>query len=200
MFHNEKEDVRVRYTREWTFEALEQCLKQYTLKELTISKVIEKSGISRATFYRHFDSIEDVVKQRIDVFFKRFYDEMIVYYETEHPNDERALIAAFFERINDKHELIDVVIKMKLDYMMVNGIYTIIMYMKRQFYPTLSKSKISEQYTMEMVASSAWTLLSRWHRRGKVESGKTLADIFEQAFKQVASALFENRRITDVSV
>lgn len=198
MFHNEKEDIRVRYTRQWVFEALNQLLKEYTIKELTISKVIQKSGVSRATFYRHFSSIEDVVKQQVDEFFKSFHNEMMVEYTSNPPKDERVLIQRFFEKINRNHMLIDVVISLKLDYLMVNEIYNIISFLRNAYYPDVTNNPVAEQYALEMVASSAWTLLSRWHKRGKVESGRMLARIFEQTFKMVSTALFENRQIQDV--
>ncbi|MEC9484595.1 MAG: TetR/AcrR family transcriptional regulator [Candidatus Izemoplasma sp.] len=196
MFQNEKEDVRVRYTREWTFEALHQLLKSKKVSSITISQLIDKAGISRATFYRHFHSMTDVVEAKILSFFSQLYDDLVSLYSSDMPEDEQYLIRYFFEKINQEKEMVDVVLKTKCDYMMVNGILKLITYFKDQFYPIMINNTTAETYTLEIVASSAWTLLSRWHKRGKQEAPNELATIYSQTFRQVSMALFENRHIS----
>ena len=195
MFQNEKEDVRIRYTREWTFEALHQLLNTSEMSDITISQLIDKAGISRATFYRHFHPMTDVVEAKINTFFTQLYDELASLYSNDMPEDEQVLIRRFFEKINTEKDMVDVVLKMKCDYMMVNGILKLITYFKDQFYPIVIQNKTAETYTIEIVASSAWTLLSRWHKRGKVETPSELATIYSQTFRRVSMALFENRQI-----
>ena len=55
-------------------------------------------------------------------------------------------------------------------------------------------NKKAESYTMEIVASSAWTLLSKWHRSGKEESPNELSKIYSSAFRSVYIALFGDSR------
>lgn len=196
MFQNVKEDARVRDNKERTFEALIQLLEEQSVTEITISNLIERAGISRATFYRHFHSLTDVVKAKIDIFFHQFFTELTSLYYKEMPEDEQVLVRRFFEKINHEKALVDVVIKTKCEYMMVNGIYQLITYFKDQFYPIIITNKNAETFTLEIVSASAWTLLSRWHKRGKKETPRQLARIYTSTFKNVAMALFENRHIS----
>jgi len=46
MFEIEKIDMRVKYTREWTFEALYKLLQDKKLGDIKVSSIIEKAGIS----------------------------------------------------------------------------------------------------------------------------------------------------------
>jgi AcrR family transcriptional regulator len=195
MFNNEKIDLRVKYTREWTFEAIFKLLEHKKYDEINISEIINKAGISRATFYRNFSTKDDVIKFKVEDFFHQFFMDMKVYYDVNKPSNERDLIGAFFEKVDESNKLIDVVIAVKLEYLMVNGILQLITYFKDHFYQIEANGEKQEEYTMEIVASSAWTLLSRWHRSGKKESAKSLAKIYMEAFKLIASALYQERNV-----
>jgi AcrR family transcriptional regulator len=195
MFENEKIDMRVKYTREWTFEALYKLLQDNKLGDIKISKIIEKAGISRATFYRNFTSKEDIVKLKVDAFYHDFYNDVLVDFIKNDPEDEQYLIQAFFKRVDEEDKLIDTVIKCNLEYMMIEGIYAIITNFRELFYSRVRTSKRAEDYTMEIVASSAWTLLSRWHKTGKVESPSLLSKIYTSVFRNVYYAIFKDRSL-----
>lgn len=194
MFENEKIDMRIKYTREWTFEALYKLLQIKPFNDIKISEVIDKAGISRATFYRNFDSKEDIVKIKVKSMFNDFHKMMLQFYEIHQPDDETLLIAEFFKRIDEEEKLIDTVIKCNLEYLMIEGILAIIKYYRSRFYELVKANKKTEEYIMDMVASSCWTLLSRWHKTGKEETASRLAKIYLGAFRSIYIALFEDRQ------
>jgi AcrR family transcriptional regulator len=193
LFDNEKVDLRVKYTREWTYEALAKLLQIQTYHDITISSIIDKAGISRATFYRNFNNKDDIVRHKVALFFQEFHQDMLAVYQTTGVLDEQYLIQAFFDEVNDAEALIDVVIKTNMEYTMVDGILAIIRYHKDRFYELVKTNKKTEDYTMDIVASSCWTLLSRWHKSGKEETPSRLAKIYLGAFKSVYIALFDDR-------
>ena len=47
MFEKEKVDARIKYTREWTFEALHKLLEIKPFTDIKISEIIDKAGISQ---------------------------------------------------------------------------------------------------------------------------------------------------------
>ena len=106
MFEKEKLDARVKYTREWTFEALTKLLEVKLLNEIKISEIITKAGISRATFYRNFSSKEDIVIYRVRMFFESFYSDVLEYFLYNEPEDEFFLIQSFFKRIDEEEKLV----------------------------------------------------------------------------------------------
>ena len=195
MYENEKLDMRVKYTREWTFEALSKLLGLKNFNDIKISEIIEKAGISRATFYRNFSCKEDIVILKVHSFFNEFYIDIISYFTTNDPEDETFLVQSFFKRIDEEEKLIDTVIKSNLEYLMTEGILQLITTFKDAFYQLVQTSKVSEAYTMDIVASSAWTLLSRWHKTGKKESASRLAKIYISAFRNIYVALYEDKTL-----
>lgn len=193
MFNNEKIDMRIKYTREWTFEALARLQKTKNFNDINISEVIKKAGISRATFYRNFSSKEDIIKIKIKSLFTEFYLDMIDYYKQNVPEDELFLIQSFFKKVDEETELVDLVIEANLEYSMIEGIHHIITTHNKMFYPIVETKKATEDYTMDIVSSSAWTILSRWHKTGKQETPQQLAKIYMSAFKNVYLALFDDK-------
>ncbi len=193
MFSIEKLDMRVKYTREWTFEALHKLLETKEYEKIKISEIITKAGISRATFYRNFSNKDDIVKLKVKMFFEYFYLDIVNYYKHIDHNDETVLISRFFNSIDEEEKLTTTVIKTNLEYLMEQGILQIINMQKDQFYKLVKPNKNIDKYTMEIVASSAWTLLSRWIKTGKQESALELVDIYLATFKSVYIALFGDK-------
>jgi len=193
MYQIEKVDMRVKYTREWSFEALYQLLKLKKYGDIKISEIIKKAGISRATFYRNFSTKDDIVKIQVRVFFESFYLSLQEHTLTSGEEDELFFIQSFFEHVDEAEKLIDTVIKTKLEYLMVTGISELITIRKEQFYSLIEINEKAELYTMEIAASSAWILLSRWHKGGKEETSSQLAKIYSSAFKSIYIALFRDK-------
>jgi len=193
MYQIEKIDMRVKYTREWCFEALNKLLDTKSYENIKISEIISKAGISRATFYRNFKTKDDVIRIKVRMFFESFHKDIYDYYKKNEIDDEIFLIQSFFKKIDEEGKLIDTVIKSKLEYLMVSGILEIINHRRDQFYSIVKINKKAEDYTMDIVASSVWTLLSRWHRSGKEESPRELANIYSSAFRSVYIALFGDK-------
>jgi hypothetical protein len=195
MFSNEKVDMRIKYTREWTFEAVVKLLEVKEYNDIKISEIINKAGISRATFYRNFSSKEDIVRIKVSSFFHDFYEEIIPHFYKENPEDELYLIQMFFKKIDEDEKLIDTVIKSNLEYLMVEGIHFLIINFSQEFYQLVRSSKITQDYTIDIVSSSVWTLLSRWYKTGKKESVNKLGKIFLSAFRNVYLALFDDKSL-----
>ena len=193
MFSIEKLDMRIKYTREWTFEALYKLLENNEYDKIKITDIITKAGISRATFYRNFSTKDDIIKLKVKMFFEFFYVDIVNRYKQLDHEDEIFLIQNFFNTVDEEDKLIATVIKTNLEYLMVQGILDIINMQRDKFYKIVKPNDKSEKYIMEIVASSAWTLLSRWIKTGKEETASELVDIYLITFKSVYIALFGDK-------
>ena len=193
MFSIEKLDMRIKYTREWTFEALYKLLENNEYDKIKITDIITKAGISRATFYRNFSTKDDIIKLKVKMFFEFFYVDIVNRYKQLDHEDEIFLIQNFFNTVDEEDKLIATVIKTNLEYLMVQGILDIINMQRDKFYKIVKPNDKSEKYIMEIVASSAWTLLSRWIKTGKEETASELVNIYLITFKSVYIALFGDK-------
>lgn len=66
MFHI-KTDKRSQRSARLILEALVTCLKRKPFEEITVSDLQRESGVSRATFYRLFDNLFDVLAYQCEV-------------------------------------------------------------------------------------------------------------------------------------
>ena len=75
MYHV-SEDKRAVKSAQLIWEGLEKCLQEKELKAVRVSDINKKSYVSRATFYRLFDSIQDVLVYECDSIFTEIAMEM----------------------------------------------------------------------------------------------------------------------------
>lgn len=55
-------------------EALLALLQKKEYEYITIKEVCRKAGVNRSTFYLHYESMDDLLKESIEMINKRFYD------------------------------------------------------------------------------------------------------------------------------
>ena len=58
--------MRKHYTKPYIEQALIELLKQYPLNKITISDLVNKAGVSRASFYRNYLDLNQVIEEYID--------------------------------------------------------------------------------------------------------------------------------------
>lgn len=64
----DKQPIRIQQvnqSREWFQEALGQLLQQTPYQQITVSALATRAGLSRRTFYRHYEIIDQVLTQLI---------------------------------------------------------------------------------------------------------------------------------------
>ena len=55
-------------------EALLIILEKKEFEFITVKEICEKAGVNRTTFYLHYESMEDLLIETIEMITKRFYD------------------------------------------------------------------------------------------------------------------------------
>ena len=72
MYHIKK-DKRSQKSAELIYTALTTLLKQKSFQRITVSDIQRVSSVSRATFYRHFDHLTDVLAWRCEQYFAEMF-------------------------------------------------------------------------------------------------------------------------------
>ena len=62
-------DKRSQKSAQLIWEGMEKALQEKPLRKLRVTDIYEKSFVSRATFYRLFDSVEDVLSYECDLIY-----------------------------------------------------------------------------------------------------------------------------------
>ena len=91
-------DLRIEKTQLALFAALDDLLSEKPFSEITVSDLSRRAGIGRQTFYRHYDSIGDMIDKR---FQKRREEQLSVARQSleDHEDWQLPILRFAFENI-----------------------------------------------------------------------------------------------------
>jgi AcrR family transcriptional regulator len=70
------QDLRARRTRQWLQAALIELMKEKPFPDIQITELTARAQVSRAAFYLHFRSKEELLLSHVDVIFDEFHAEV----------------------------------------------------------------------------------------------------------------------------
>lgn len=107
MYHL-KEDLRAEKSAELLYEALTRCMEKKDFDKITISELSKESTVSRATFYRNFDEVLDILYWKCDRLFQSVLTAFVASEPDLKQNDE--LISYVFSFWIEHTDILEVLI------------------------------------------------------------------------------------------
>lgn len=178
-------DKRAKKSAELIWEGVEKCLQEKSLNKLRIIDIYEKSYVSRATFYRLFDNVEDVLVYKCD----QIYDELAKEIENSNFNSKQEIFLCLIEKWLEY----DVLIKTLVENNMVGVIYQTHMknseLMKKLFFVNVNMSENEADYMVSILANIIPASMNIWYQHGKVETPKEIYNEVRKSMKVIAKVL-----------
>ena len=155
------------YVIEHITAALLELLREKPIEEISISELCELAGIGRASFYRNFNSKEDILLAYIRKLFQEWTAEGSQ--SGNRPLSEflRSLFS-HFEKHRDFYELLN---QRKLIYLLKDVIIGL-------SGPKPEQSK-EEAYTRAYIAYTLYGWIEVWFQRGMQETAEEIAGMFQ---------------------
>lgn len=97
-------------SRKWILEALIILMKEKSFDKISVTDITQKAGVARLTFYRNYETKEDVL---LDYFKKRLEQYLLEMQSSERLNLEKMLEACFMYWSDDKL-LLQLMVKQEL--------------------------------------------------------------------------------------
>ena len=163
MYHISK-DVRARKSAELIRKGFEECLKEKPLSKIKVSDIYEKSFVSRATFYRLFDGINDIFSYECDAI---FLDVMTLLEKHTFADKNEQALCCIKRWL--AHETI---IKSLVENNLIGLFYDSHMRnvdLLKKFYSVPFDDDNSTEYFINILASMAYASLSIYFRHGAAE-------------------------------
>ena len=186
MYHI-KSDRRSQASAAEIVRGLQECLKTAPLKAITVSDIHRVTGISRATFYRLFDTPEDVLIYQLDQMTEQSAD----IYQTRQGESASRLLEKTMALGLQNHDF--------LKELVVNGRHDLLFayteknfrkldHQKRIFPEDMTKEE--RDYVIAHMSMSMLAGLITWARNGQKE---TVRDImrYQKRYLQVMESLME---------
>ncbi len=164
MYHISK-DKRAQTSANLIVEGFKKCLKEKEFEKITITDIQRTSTVGRATFYRLFDKMEDVVAYMCDRVFESLINEL------EPQDDMWALITVVLEEWMKQEELIKIIVE--------NHREDILFECHKKYYRELIKvlpflSQNQSVYEISILSSLLSSTLMTWYSNGKRESAEDI--------------------------
>ncbi len=183
MYHINK-DIRSQRSKEWIYEALCKLIDKKPFKAITVTELIEKAGVGRSTFYRNYDVKEDVLIERLDREFEKFYGYIFNSNELMKFQLSPKLFVPVFKFWESDSRIIESVIKAGrrglLDAIFMKYINKII-----NEYDIFDLDKDELEYSAVIISGIVQSVLVKWVLDGKKLSPEQLTKIVsETAFRE----------------
>lgn len=159
------------FVRECIYEALIELMSKCNFKDITITQIIERAGVSRMGFYRNFKSKENVVETFI---FEKFI-ETINEIESKRMLKFKVydIMVTTLETFKKYSSFVQLFLQQGLEYLMYEC------YMKG-FYSLYEREHISRMrdYYNQIFVGQLFNLEMAWLKNGMKETPEELANIY----------------------
>ncbi|GAB6108457.1 TetR/AcrR family transcriptional regulator [Fusibacter bizertensis] len=179
-------DKRSINSADLAYKALKKLLQTRSFKEINVTDIVKSARIGRATFYRCFDSIEDILRYRCDQAYIQCgnYLLQILLNDEIHSIDE-TFILPFLNYWDANSEIIELIIQCGHENF-INTAFVAMIESLRKVYPEVDIPNYN--YFIAMRSALATAVLIEW-----VKSGKDLTP-------QALSSLYINQRLIDMEL
>lgn len=146
-------------------DALIELMKEKPISKISIEELTKKADVGRATFFRHFNSKEELLSYRLVEIYKEymgtFFDAS--YYDIEHS-------IKFFNYYKDTLDLHMLLLDNNLDAVIFDGFRKVLI-------PLDELSETSKLYTTFFTAYGLFGVVLKWIKGGCKESSEDMAKL-----------------------
>ena len=149
--------------KEYITRALFLLMEKKPYSEITISELTEKAGVCRNSFYRNFDSLEDVVIQS----FKKEFG-------TVFPKGEELSFDSleFWEKVVMLKKRLMTLYDAKQSHLFYDGIYALLL-------DRAPRKKGEDYYPFARQIGSVYGIVDEWLKEGAIIEAKSLRERYE---------------------
>lgn len=168
MYHI-KQDKRAEASVELICEGLMDCLTTKSFADITISDIQRSSTVSRSTFYRNFDRLEDVLSLMCDRVFEAAFS-------SGGGETRERVFSAWFK--NEK--IIETIVQINRGDLLFESLRRSAGKFGR--FPGLERGSELYNYLISIIASAMMGIIVTWVERGKKEDETELKAVIGRCF------------------
>lgn len=166
------DDPRSKQSSKMLYDGLAMLMRERAFDDITVTDLIKVAKVGRATFYRNFDTIEDILRLRCDQVCDGLIPYYIEYYHeygNEVPMPRLKPMLRYFDAHSDMIELL----------IQANQLDMLAKAFRREAEPYLASFGVEGAYvgySLTIRIGVAISILSYWIETGKQQTPDELAD------------------------
>lgn len=165
-------------SQKWLVSALLELMKEKPYSKISIKEIALKATLDRSTFYRNFNSKEDVLNFHLDVLSQDYINRI----EQNHDVDMRKVSQIFLEFCNDHLEFFCSLRKNGLSTFLLEAFNSRLPHIHRIVQTQFPYSISDENFEFALAFNSGgmFNLLMNWIDSGMVRPYSDLVKVFEE--------------------
>lgn len=193
MYHI-NDDKRCRKSCILIYKALTSLISEKPFDKITITDIQERSYVGRATFYRNFDTLTDVLIMKSDEeSLGMASDYLKLLKETGQKNDEGfGIVAFFFSYWQVNTEIIEILLRINRIDILYNSLTNAYKNLADTIFPELDVESEDYKYLIAMKISIGVGFLTKWISEGKTKTVDELIKIIQNGFQTASKYLISN--------
>lgn len=171
MYHI-KNDKRAYRSAELISQGLIKCINEKDFIDITVSDVQRASGVGRATFYRLFDNISDVLAYECDLVLNKLNE-----LSNDELGDAKKSFMAHIDNWMNHEDILLAIFKSKRIDILFNSYQNHALSVKEKIYPDIILDETKYDYFCTLLTTMIFSILAKWMMRGKKESSEELYEL-----------------------
>ena len=152
------------FVRECITTALIQMLETHSYEDISITELVKKAGVGRVSFYRNFDSKDDVLRKHLGTLLEEWRKQ----YEGV---KDYNLVQAIFEHYYKNRELCILLYKRGLSHISLESV--------KEACGAKPEQPNVVAYTSAFIAFGLYGWIEEWFKRGMQETPEEMAQLWE---------------------
>lgn len=172
-------------TRTWLFDTLLELLEEKDYAEISITELTEKADIARPTFYRNFNSKDDILLYKMDMILDEYLKNVPKYLETKNDTKWDYEVSLMVSVWQQNRTLFKALHKAGLSLQALEKLseFFTLFHMKVQ---NLDKLDEYNQCLVYYLAGGVYMVLNKWFENDmKTPPIEVIIDIFNKAACQI---------------
>jgi AcrR family transcriptional regulator len=179
-----KQDKRSKRTRAWLLETLLKLLDNKDYSEITITELTEKADIARQTFYRNYDSKDDILLSKLNEIIDEYLEGVFRNLDTRRDPDWDFEVNQLISLWQSNKVVFKALKKAGLDYQVMEKLSHLFtrFHMRAQ---NLHELDDRQQFLVYYLSGGVFMVLNKWFESDLKFPVELLADLFRRAASNV---------------
>lgn len=170
-------DKRAYQSSDWLYEALKRQMAEKPYSEIKITDVVSDAQLGRSTFYRLFDTLDDVLHYKCDQAYTNCALSMKrIFLDPLNTSLSTSFFLPFFKYWYYNFEIVELLIRAKREDILKQSFRKMVDDLRLE-YPEVEIEHYN--YFIEIRAAVSIAILSEWVKTNRQLSPETLFEIFE---------------------
>lgn len=189
MYHI-SDDRRSRYSCDLIFNALAQLSCEQSLDSITVTSLATRAQVGRATFYRNFDAIPDVLRWKCDAAFDGLFEALIHHYRSlDRTQSNTLFLKPFLRYWEAQPQIIELLVRADRLDILSDALAKLFVRFGARLAPGQGVVHDHFDYYAAMRSGLAINILAQWIKNGRQPPADALSDII---LKQVQQSMALN--------